>query len=55
MQFLRTGLLDDRALSSHLCKLIPASVPSGLPVLTFEGCPTRSSPSRQIVPLGLSL
>ena len=39
VEFLRTGLLDDRAMSSHLCKLIPASVPSGLPVLTFEGCP----------------
>ena len=37
VQFLHAGLLDDRALSSHLCKLIPASVPSGLPVLTFEG------------------
>jgi cytochrome c peroxidase len=39
VQFLRTGLLDERVLSSHLCKLVPASVPSGLPVLTFEGCP----------------
>jgi hypothetical protein len=41
VQFLRTGLLDERALSSHLCKLVPTSVPSGLPVLTFEGCPNQ--------------
>lgn len=39
VQFVRTGLLDDRVLPRHLCRLIPARVPSGLPVLTFEGCP----------------
>lgn len=38
VQFVKTGLLDDRVLPSNLCKLIPAHVPSGLPVLTFEGC-----------------
>ena len=38
VQFVKTGLLDQRVLPSNLCKLIPAHVPSGLPVLTFEGC-----------------
>ena len=41
VQFVKTGLLDDRVKKSHLCGLIPARVPSGLPVLTFEGCPAR--------------
>lgn len=36
--FLRHGLLDPRARSAALCGLVPASVPSGRPVLTFEGC-----------------
>ena len=36
VQFVRTGLLDERV--RDLCGLIPARVPSGLPVLTFEGC-----------------
>ena len=39
LEFLRTGLLDLRALPENLCKLIPASVPSGRKVLTFQGCP----------------
>lgn len=39
VQFVKTGLLDERVLSSNLCRLIPATVPSGLPTLTFEGCP----------------
>jgi cytochrome c peroxidase len=39
--FLREGLLDDRARSQNLCKLVPASVPSGLPVLKFESCSSR--------------
>lgn len=39
VQFVKTGLLDDRARKSNLCGLIPKKVPSGLPVLTFEGCP----------------
>lgn len=39
VQFVKTGLLDERVLKSNLCGMIPARVPSGLPVLTFEGCP----------------
>ena len=34
--FLREGLLDDRARPENLRALIPASVPSGLPMLEFE-------------------
>jgi cytochrome c peroxidase len=41
VQFVKTGLLDERVLKSNLCGLIPARVPSGLPVLTFEGCQRR--------------
>jgi len=37
-QFVRTGLLDDRAKKENLCRLIPKFVPSQLPVLTFEDC-----------------
>jgi cytochrome c peroxidase len=37
-EFVETGLLDPRANKEKLCGLIPKSVPSGLPVLTFEGC-----------------
>ena len=37
--FLREGIFDRRALPKKLCKLVPQSVPSGQPVLTFEGCP----------------
>jgi cytochrome c peroxidase len=36
--FVRDGLLDPRALPGNLCGLVPASVPSGLPVAAFEGC-----------------
>jgi cytochrome c peroxidase len=39
LAFLREGLLDPRARPENLCKLIPATVPSGLPVLQFQGCP----------------
>lgn len=39
LAFLRDGLLDPRALPQNLCHLVPSSVPSGEPVLTFEGCP----------------
>lgn len=39
LEFLQGGLLDRRALPENLCKLIPASVPSGRKVLTFQGCP----------------
>jgi len=37
--FVRTGLLDRRALPQHLCSLIPALLPSGMPPLRFEACP----------------
>ena len=36
VEFVRDGLFDDRVLDS--CKHIPASVPSGMPLQTFEGC-----------------
>ena len=36
--FVRDGLLDPRARAEHLCRLVPEQVPSGLPVLVFEGC-----------------
>jgi cytochrome c peroxidase len=38
VQFVKTGLLDDRVLRSNLCDLIPDRVPSGLPILKFEQC-----------------
>ncbi len=41
VRFVRTGLLDKRVLKSNLCGIIPDSVPSGLPVLHFEGCRGR--------------
>jgi cytochrome c peroxidase len=37
--FVKTGLLDSRALPSQLCDLIPASLPSGMTPLRFEACP----------------
>lgn len=40
-QFVKTGLLDPRAKKENLCSLIPKSVPSKLPVLTFEDCAAR--------------
>ena len=36
VDFVRNGLLDSRAKPDRLRKLIPASVPSGFPVLVFE-------------------
>jgi cytochrome c peroxidase len=38
--FVRDGLLDPRALPQNLCALVPASVPSGMPVAQFQvpGC-----------------
>lgn len=39
VRFVRDSLLDDRVEKSNLCRMIPAAVPSGLPVLHFEGCP----------------
>jgi cytochrome c peroxidase len=37
-KFVTTGLLDTRALKENLCKLVPKAVPSGLPIIKFEGC-----------------
>jgi len=36
VDFVRHGLLDERAKSERLNRLIPKSVPSGFPVLTFQ-------------------
>jgi len=36
--FVRDGLLDERARKENLCQLVPQSVPSGSPVLQFQGC-----------------
>ena len=38
VSFVRNGLLDQRAAAKSLCSVLPVSVPSGMPVLTFEGC-----------------
>jgi cytochrome c peroxidase len=38
VSFVRDGLLDERVRPENLCKLVPAQVPSGLPVLQFEAC-----------------
>jgi cytochrome c peroxidase len=37
--FVRTGLLDPRALPQNLCALIPEDLPSGMTPLRFEQCP----------------
>ena len=39
LEFIRNGLLDPRALPENLARLIPASVPSGLALQTFESTP----------------
>ena len=39
VHFVEHGLLDHRVKKANLCELIPASVPSGLPTMVFEGCP----------------
>ena len=36
--FVRHGLLDPRAKRKSLCPLIPEAVPSGRPMLFFQGC-----------------
>jgi len=36
--FVKDALLDDRAKPANLCRLVPAEVPSGLPVLQFQAC-----------------
>ena len=38
VEFVRDGLLDPRAKPEHLCRLIPDSLPSGMPLPVFEGC-----------------
>jgi cytochrome c peroxidase len=38
LAFVRDALLDDRAGRSQLCALVPRAVPSGSPVLQFQGC-----------------
>lgn len=42
--FVREALLDERATPANLCKLVPAAVPSGLPVLQFEACQAGHRP-----------
>jgi cytochrome c peroxidase len=37
--FVRTGLLDPRALTQNLCALVPRVLPSGMTPLRFEQCP----------------
>jgi cytochrome c peroxidase len=39
VEFLSSGLLDPRATCQQLHALVPASVPSGAPVMQFEACP----------------
>jgi cytochrome c peroxidase len=39
VRFVAEGLLDERARKENLCRLVPARVPSGRPVLKFSGCP----------------
>jgi cytochrome c peroxidase len=39
VHFVENGLTDQRVKKANLCDLIPASVPSGLPMMIFEGCP----------------
>jgi cytochrome c peroxidase len=43
IRFVREGLLDDRAKSQFLKKLMPGSVPSGRPMLTFQFGQSRDS------------
>jgi cytochrome c peroxidase len=38
VKFVGDGLRDKRAKKENLCRLVPGSVPSGLPVLKFQGC-----------------
>ena len=42
--FVRDSLTDDGARPDALCALIPAAVPSGRPLLTFEGCARATAP-----------
>ena len=38
VRFVGEGLLDPRAKKENLCDLVPNKVPSGMPVLKFQGC-----------------
>jgi cytochrome c peroxidase len=38
VSFVRFGLLDPGALPQEFCQLVPTSVPSGMPVLSFADC-----------------
>jgi cytochrome c peroxidase len=38
VHFVRYGLTDRRARPQLLCALVPASLPSGMPPMEFEGC-----------------
>jgi cytochrome c peroxidase len=38
VHFVRDSLLDDGANARQFCPLIPRAVPSGLPILRFQGC-----------------
>ena len=40
VEFVRGGLLDDRARKENLCRLAPRAVPSGFTTMSFEGCPS---------------
>src|SRR4051794_36295537 len=37
--FVRDGLLDERARKQNLCRMLPATVPSGLPNMLFDNWP----------------
>jgi cytochrome c peroxidase len=39
LHFVRDSLQDDGANPREFCPLIPKAVPSGLPILRFQGCP----------------
>ena len=38
VHFVRDSLLDESAKAREFCPLIPTAVPSGLPILHFQGC-----------------
>jgi hypothetical protein len=38
VRFVGEGLLDKRARKDNLCGLVPVQVPSGMPVMRFQGC-----------------
>jgi len=39
VEFVRDGLLDERAKKQNLCRMLPATVPSGFPGMLFGSCP----------------